>query len=108
MVRVVGILRSLEQVPPRPDRQAIAAGLEDGRLGHRIRRADHEVRDIGRLLGLSDLAVMPTDLGSADLGFILIANPLDKRPDWPVSAPSLVGFLERLVDADGDSFWAHG
>lgn len=71
------------------------------------RRRDFAAGDlvVGEFLGDSDLLVIRCDPTMEDFGAVLIASPLDGRPDWPHLASSLGEFLDRYVRSVGDKFW---
>ena len=64
-------------------------------------RADDVV--LGEFLGDQELLVIAQS--GADRGHVLIALPMDDRPDWPVAASSLTDFPGRYLDALGAKFW---
>lgn len=64
-------------------------------------RADDVV--IGEFLGDQELLVIAPS--EADRAHVLIALPMDDRPDWPAAAGSLTEFLERYLHALGDKYW---
>jgi len=58
---------------------------------------------IGEFLGDQELLVFaPSEVNR---GQVLIALPMDDRPDWPAAASSLAEFLERYLDALGEKYW---
>ena len=60
---------------------------------------------VGRFLGDSDLLLVRCDQSASDFGSVVMALPIDKRPDWDVVAKDFADFLTELVEADGDKFW---
>lgn len=60
---------------------------------------------VGRFLGDSDLLLVRCDQSASDFGSVVVALPIDKRPDWDVVATDFADFLTKLVEADGDKFW---
>ena len=48
---------------------------------------------------------MRCDQSASDFGSVVMALPIDKRPDWDVVAKDFADFLTELVEADGDKFW---
>ncbi|MBN9388290.1 MAG: SMI1/KNR4 family protein [Chloroflexi bacterium] len=60
---------------------------------------------IGEFLGDTDLLVIRADPNATDFGSILIALPIDKRPDWYNPARSLNDFLEKFLESKGEKFW---
>lgn len=58
---------------------------------------------IGEFLGDQELVVFAP---SEDDGRrVLIALPMDDRPDWPVAAGSITEFLHRYLNVLGEKFW---
>lgn len=58
---------------------------------------------IGEFLGDQELLVLAPS--EADRGHVLVALPLDDRPDWHAVASDLVEFLERYLRAFGNKYW---
>jgi hypothetical protein len=54
---------------------------------------------IGRFLGDQDRLVVDA------AGSVLVATPLDRRPDWYEPAPDVAAFLRQYVLSSGDKFW---
>jgi hypothetical protein len=58
---------------------------------------------VGEFLGDQELVVLaPSEMGR---GHVLVALPLDDRPDWYAAADDLAGFLDRYLEALGDKYW---
>ena len=60
---------------------------------------------IGEFLGDSDLLMLRANPTERDFGHAMIALPLDPRKDWYVAAESLVTFLTRFLESNGNKFW---
>ena len=60
---------------------------------------------IGEFLGDQELVVVAPS--EADRRHVLIALPMDDRPDWYAAAGSLAEFLDRYLTAFGDKYWEH-
>lgn len=60
---------------------------------------------IGEFLGDQELLVFATR--EADCGRVLVALPLDDRPDWYQAAGSLTEFLDRYLAGFGAKYWEH-
>jgi hypothetical protein len=58
---------------------------------------------VGEFLGDQELLVLAP--GEAGHGHVLIALPLDDRPDWDRAADSLAEFLARYLEAAGAKYW---
>ncbi|WP_236795277.1 hypothetical protein [Amycolatopsis sp. GM8] len=67
-------------------------------------RADDVV--VGEFLGDQELVVIAP--AEADRRHVLIALPMDDRPDWHAAAGSLAEFLDSYLRAFGDKFWEQG
>jgi hypothetical protein len=85
----------------------LAPSASAARTAHQraARPADARPDDIvlGEFLGDQDLLVLaPSETGRRR---ILIALPLDHRPDWFGAAQNLGEFLERYFDHAGDKYW---
>lgn len=63
---------------------------------------------VGRFLGDSDLLLVRCDPSADDFGAVLVAAPIDPRPDWNVVARSFGEFLRLYVEAQGRKYWARG
>ena len=98
------------------DRQFGQWGIEildpDQALQETSRQASTRQRDfvssdlvIARFFGDSDLLIIACDSEQPNFGAVTIALPIDKRPNWPVVANSFGGFLENLMEAQGDKYW---
>jgi len=59
---------------------------------------------IGRFIGDSDL-LLTRCLREEDYGRILVALPIDPRPDWHWVSKSFGEFLNSYINEDGDKFW---
>jgi hypothetical protein len=77
-------------------RSTLAARPADFRAGDLV---------VGEFLGDADLLVVRCDPSQTDFGRVLVAQPIDPRPDWPIAAPSFSRFLELYAAAEGDKFW---
>ncbi len=64
-------------------------------------RADDVV--IGEFLGDQELLVLAPS--EAERGGVLVALPLDDRPDWYAVAVDLADFLGRYLNALGNKYW---
>jgi hypothetical protein len=73
----------------------------------RIRAPDAVPGDlvVGEFLGDSELLFVRADPKASDHGAVLVALPLDRRPDWYRVAPSLPAFLRQYAHAEGAKFW---
>ncbi len=60
---------------------------------------------LGEFLGDSDLLVLRCDPEAEDYGSVLIALPIDPRAEWYRVGTSLLGFLMKFVEAQGEKFW---
>lgn len=60
---------------------------------------------IGKFFGDSDLLVVRCDDQSSDYGQIIVAQPIDKRIDWPVIATGFLSFFNSYVQSEGDKYW---
>jgi hypothetical protein len=60
---------------------------------------------IGKFLGDSDLLVIRADETQSDFGSVIVALPIDPRPDWYHVAKSLADFLEEFAQSGGQKFW---
>lgn len=60
---------------------------------------------VGRFLGDSDLLLVRCDPAVQDFGSVLVALPLDRRPDWYKAAESVAAFLDKYVRSGGEKFW---
>jgi hypothetical protein len=74
---------------------------------HRIRARDAVFGDlvVGEFLGDSDLLLVRADPQASDYGAVLVALPLDRRPDWYRVASNLPSFLGQYARAEGAKFW---
>lgn len=71
------------------------------------RRRDAVTGDqvIGEFLGDSDVVVIRCDKSAEDFGEVLVALPIDSRPDWERVGYQFEDFLQRYVKSDGDKYW---
>lgn len=71
------------------------------------REQDFRAGDVilGEFLGDSDLLVLRCDPAACDYGNVMIALPIDPRDEWYTVGASLLDFLIRFVDANGEKFW---
>jgi hypothetical protein len=60
---------------------------------------------IGRFVGDSDLLVIRCDASHPDFGHVLVALPLDSRPDWYEASDSFGEFLADYARSGGEKFW---
>ncbi len=60
---------------------------------------------VGRFLGDSDLLLVRCDPAVQDFGSVLVALPLDPRPDWYMAAETFAAFLDKYVRSGGKKFW---
>jgi hypothetical protein len=60
---------------------------------------------IGKFLGDSDLLVIRCSQSEEDFGNVLVALPLDPRPDWDHVAESLADFLDEYAKTGGEKYW---
>jgi len=58
---------------------------------------------IGEFLGDQELLVLASS--EAHAGEVLVALPLDDRPDWYLAASNLAQFLARYLKAFGNKYW---
>lgn len=73
----------------------------------RGREQDFRAGDVilGEFLGDSDLLVLRCDPAACDYGNVMVALPIDPRAEWYTVGASLLDFLIRFVDANGEKFW---
>jgi hypothetical protein len=74
-------------------------------LEERKGELNHTDLIIGRFWGDSDLLGLICDKASDYYGSVFVIMPIDKRPDWPVVAPSFTDFLEKYSKLQGDKYW---
>jgi hypothetical protein len=81
--------------------------VRETHLQRRNRPAQYRDGDvvIGRFLGDSDLLVIRCDEKGADFGKILVALPIDPRPDWFTPADTFGDFLRLYLENEGAKFW---
>lgn len=60
---------------------------------------------LGEFLGDSDLLLVRADPKANDYGSVIVALPLDPRPDWYRVGSSLTDFLRQYASAEGAKFW---
>lgn len=60
---------------------------------------------IGRFLGDSDLLIIRCNEKSADFGKVLVALPIDPRPDWFTPADTFGDFLRLYLENEGAKYW---
>lgn len=60
---------------------------------------------IGRFLGDSDLLILRADPTSSDFGSVLVALPIDRRPDWYTVSPSFTNFIGQFYINQGAKYW---
>lgn len=60
---------------------------------------------VGEFLGDADLVVVRIDPRQPDFGFVLIAEPIYGRPDWPVAATGIGDFLLAFIRSGGEKYW---
>lgn len=61
---------------------------------------------VGEFLGDSDLLVVRNNPEAPDFGHVIVALPIDERPDWCTPATSFENFLNTYVAEQGDKFWS--
>lgn len=76
------------------------------------KRAEERPRDflkgdlvIGEFLGDSDLLCLRCNPLDKDFGKVVIALPIDPRPEWYWLDSDLTSFLDQFVDAKGEKYW---
>jgi hypothetical protein len=60
---------------------------------------------IGAFLGDSDIVVVRCDNSAKDFGSVLVALPMDSRPDWEDIGDNFGDFIQRYAKSHGEKYW---